>query len=265
MPNRREFCRSIAFTTAASAFPGDFAMADAAAPTAANALSKLTPTEQLMYATIRLSYQTTVQISGNTVPQTKWGTAFLFRFFETETSNVPVLVTNKHVVLDMKKCQLSFSSVDDDGMPNLENHIPISIDEFEKAWIPHPSVDLAIIPLANILKNLKAKPFLAWLNQSLIPTDEQLANLTPVEQVLTVGFPGAIWDDVHNLPIFHRGYTATPPYIPFKGEKEFLIDFTTWPGASGSPVLLFNDQGWIDRPGNTVLGGFRAMLLGVVY
>jgi hypothetical protein len=115
------------------------------------------------------------------------------------------------------------------------------------------------------LQKASRQPFIVTLDKSLIPTDQEFEDLTPLEQVLTVGFPGQVWDDVHNLPIFHRGYTATAAYIDFKGKKEFLIDFSTWPGASGSPVLLYNDTGWIDRRGNTAFGGIRIKLIGVVY
>ena len=51
------------------------------------------------------------------------------------------------------------------------------------------------------------------------------------------------------------------PYIDFKGNAESLIDFSTWPGASGSMVLLYKDQGWIDRRGNTMMGGMRVKLV----
>jgi hypothetical protein len=265
MLNRREFSHAMT-AVGAAIFGGNIAVADTIAPTAAaEATPKLTPTEQLMYSTVRLTYQTPTQINGNTVIQTKWGTAFLFAFFRTGQSSVPALVTNRHVVADMKQCTFALASIGSDGMPDINNHIPIVINEFDKAWIPHPSVDLAIIPIGNILSELKTKPFLVFLDQTLIPTDTELKDLTPVEQVLTVGFPGAIWDDVHNLPIFHRGYTASAPYIEFKGKKEFLIDFTTWPGASGSPVLLYNEGGWVDRRGNTMMGGIRTKLIGVVY
>jgi hypothetical protein len=148
------------------------------------------------------------------------------------------------------------------------NHIPINITEFQHAWIQHPTVDLAIISIGAILTSLRKQgrdPFLITLDPSLIPTDAELRKLLPVEQILTVGFPGRLWDDIHNLPVFHRGYTATAPYIDFKGNKEFLIDFATWPGASGSPVMLFNEGAWVERSGPSIIGGTRVRLLGIVY
>ena len=232
------------------------------APTSANPPKSpsMTITEELMYSTVRLQY-----VEGAT---TKWGTGFFYNFFLTNDSHVPAIVTNKHVLEGMKACTFRLASTNDDGSPNLSSHIDVEMPNFETAWIPHPSADLAIIPLARKITELSAatkKPFIRTVNQSFIPTTSEFQEFTPVERVLTLGFPGAIWDDVHNLPIFHRGYTASPPYIDFKGKAEFLLDFTTWPGASGSMVLLYNDQGWIDRKGNTFLGTSRIKLIGIVY
>jgi len=256
MLSRRRFLTAAASTCALPFGSGGIA-ADALVPTAAVAQPKLTPTEQLMYATVRLFYRTPTQ--------TKWGTAFFFNFFKTETASVPALVTNRHVVEDMASCSFILTARADDGTPDLSKQIPITLSDFQNAWLPHPSADLAIIPVARTINGMTIKPYFVSLDQSLIPTEDQLKDLTPVEQVLTIGFPGAIWDDVHNLPVFHRGYTATAPYIEFKGQKEFLIDFTTWPGASGSPVLLYNEGTWLDRRGHTIMGGIRAKLLGVVF
>src|SRR5205807_1432897 len=134
-----------------------------------------------------------------------------------------IIVTNRHVVQGWNKCSFNLISRAADGSPDLDNHIPIEISPFENAYIPHPNVDLAIIPLAPILSDLAKKnplPFFIGLDPSLIPTEEELKELTPLEQILTVGFPGRIWDEVHNLPVFHMGYTATPSYVDFKGNKE---------------------------------------------
>ncbi len=255
MLNRRALLAGA--TTICAVAPHRLFAADAVAPSAAVAQPTLMPTEQLEYATVRLAYKPT--------PTTvKWGTAFFFSFFKTETVNLLALVTNKHVVGGMKDCSFNLVARTNEGTPDLSTSVPVSIDPFDNTWIAHPSADLAIIPVAPIINRLHTKTFTISLDQSHIPTDAELKELLPVEQVLSVGFPGSVWDDVHNLPVFHRGYTATAPYIDFKGHKEFLIDFTTWPGASGSPVLLYNEGSWLTRKG-TVMGGVRAWLIGVVY
>ena len=227
---------------------------------ASSAQPLLTPTEQLMYSAVRLFNQV-----GQTL---HWGSGFLFHLFNMNGQSVPVIVTNKHVVNGWDNCSFELAARNPDGSPDLSTHVPVTITDFQKAFVPHPSIDLAAIPVGRILSDLQHQnraAFTIGLDPSLIPTDDELAQLLPVEQVLTVGFPGMLWDDLHNLPVFHRGYTSTAPYIDFKGEKKFLIDVATWPGASGSPVFLFNDNGWTDRHGNTMLGATRIKLIGVVY
>jgi hypothetical protein len=259
MQSRRDFVIAASSAVSAAAIGSAAAAAPNILPTTGSApQSQLTPTEQLMYATVRLSYQTPQSI--------KWGTGFFFRLFSTKEQNVPVIVTNHHVVDGMPECSLNLASQLSDGSPDYTQSIAVTIDNFQNAWFQLPGVDLVIIPIQpklNELAKAGKKPFTISLDQNLIPTDAELKDLTPVEQILTVGYPGQVWDSVHNLPVFHRGYTSTAPYIDFQGRKEFLIDITTWPGASGSPVLLYNDSGWIDRHGTDNLGGLRAKLLGV--
>jgi hypothetical protein len=49
-------------------------------------------------------------------------------------------------------------------------------------------------------------------------------------------------DTVNNLPIFRKGTTASHPNIRYEGRDEFLVDVGVYPGSSGSPVLLLNEN-----------------------
>lgn len=260
MVSRRSVLLSIGAGAAAQAIYCAYAQNPVQPTSAETKLPPLAPSEQLMYSTVRL-----VNKIGDT---THWGTGFLFSFFNMNNRGFVAIVTNNHVVDGWDKCSFSLASRRLDGSPDLEKHLPIEIVELQTKLLKHPTADLVIIPVSQIINDLVAQgqsPFVITLDQSLILTDDELKQLLPVEQVLTVGYPGQLWDDVHNLPVFHRGYTATPPYISFRGKKEFLIDITTWPGSSGSPVFLYNEGSWVARSGGTVIGGIRAKLLGVVY
>lgn len=256
--NRRAFL--VGAASSAAAVTSSLSFAASAIPVAASVpRPQLTPSELLMFSTVRLSHLG--------VNSFQWGTGFLFELFHTATTSVPVIVTDRHVVETWDSCFFSFAGKLANGAPDYDNHIPVDLQNFRGRWISHPEVDLAIIPIADILSGITRSnrgAYLTYLDQGLIPTPAELDELTPVEQVLTVGYPGMLWDNVHSLPVFHRGYTATPPYINFKGREEFLIDIATWPGASGSPVMLYSDSPWINRKGVMAIG-FRMKLLGVVY
>jgi hypothetical protein len=259
-PDRRTVLEFFLATVSSTVLGGRALSDPTIATTAASATIPMAATEQLMYSTVRIFQQSAGQL--------RWGTGFLFRFFNTGDLHVPAIVTNKHVLEGMKDCQFLVASANADGSPNPNKHLRIDIADVPSVSIFHPTADLAILLIGPHLQQLQAAgnvPFLKGLDQSLIPTTDEFKELLPVEQLLTVGFPGQVWDDVHNLPVFHRGYSATAPYIDFKGNKEFLVDFAIWPGASGSPIFLFNDNGYMDRRGNSVLGALRIKLIGVAF
>jgi Trypsin-like peptidase domain len=219
------------------------------------------PTEFLMHATVRIDCITS---KGESI-----GTGFFFNLFVHGDQVVPVIVSNKHVVKGAITGSIELTPTKVDGSPDLANHFPIRISEFEQGWIGHPDpdVDLTIFPCANILESLAKegrKVFWAGLDQSLVPTDEEMQALTPVEELLVVGYPIGVWDTKNNSPVFRRGVTATAPYLDFSGRREFLIDAAIFPGSSGSPVMLFNQGVWVPRSGGTSIGG-RIRLLGVNY
>lgn len=47
--------------------------------------------------------------------------------------------------------------------------------------------------------------------------------------------------------------------------KKFLIDAACFPGSSGSPVLIINEGGYVDKHGNLNWGNTRVFLLGILH
>jgi hypothetical protein len=258
--DRRRAIKWLLAGAAAPAWGNELLAEDKISNTVASAAVQMTVTEQLMYITSRISET----VAGNT----RWGTGFFYDFFVTAESKVPAIITNKHVLAPLKSCEFSLAQMKADGTPELASHLKVEIPDVNAAAIYHPDVDLAIIPIGPILQRFAdagTPAFVRSLSSPLAATETDLQDLLPVEQILTVGFPGQLWDDVHNLPVFHRGYTATAPYIAFKGNREFLVDIAIWPGASGSPVFLYNESSYMDRKGSTIMGGVRIKLIGIAY
>lgn len=219
--------------------------------------------ESLTYSTVR------IECTSSTGQQST-GTGFFFGFVAGE-SGIPLLVTNKHVIAGAKFGRFVFTltRADASGLPDIGNLFPAVVDNFEQAWIPHPdsNIDLAIMPMAGVLEEVHKKSgryvFYCNLGTDLIPPMEERKNFSTMEEVLMIGYPNGIWDQVNNLPVIRRGITASHVGNRWNGRDEFLIDVATFHGSSGSPVFLVNIGSYRDAYGNTFMGQHRIRLLGI--
>jgi hypothetical protein len=221
------------------------------------------PSEQLVYSTVRIECEYAEGGSGT-------GTGFFFAFARREQTFVPAIVTNKHVLEGATRGVFHIHLRDASGLPSIQQSDPFIMDNFRAGWIfhPDPAVDLCVMPIGGLLElaeqNGRGLGFVP-LDMSLVPTDQEFAELTPLEEVLMIGYPNGIWDSRNNMPILRRGVTATHPAIEYEGRREFMIDAACFPGSSGSPVMLYNTGGYHMRGGAYALGGTRIKLLGILY
>lgn len=221
----------------------------------------LSESEKLAYATFRIE----CTLSNGDVST---GTAFHFRFHDTGTDSVHVLVTNKHVVQDADEGTLAFHLRNKSGAPIPES-AAITIPQFGRRWFPHPDpeVDLCIMETHSIVEEISKNgllPFVMQLRKADILSDEEEKHLDALEDIIMVGYPDGIWDPVNNMPILRRGVTATHPRLDYNGRPEFMIDASCYPGSSGSPVFLFN-RGVFPVKNRGMMMGTRNKLLGVLY
>lgn len=198
------------------------------------------------------------------------GTGFFYRMaLDQGGVHIPVIITNKHVIHGSSKGRFLISRAGANGLPDLTRHESYIFENFSSNWFPDPvdGIDLCAMPIAPILIEAQKRGltlFYKSLDSSLIPSPKELDELNAIEDITMIGYPNGLWDEVHNMPIFRRGITATHPRLDWNGKPEFLIDAACFPGSSGSPVFLFNQGGYFSRAGLT-LGGVRLKLLGVLY
>lgn len=219
----------------------------------------LTIAEQLLHTTLRLD---TIGNDGKGAS----GTSF-FVSYEKNGINHLFLVTNKHVIKDTKQISFNFlkSKNNDLVIPRI---IETSIfKDMEKEWIGHPikEIDVAILPVSNIINSLNQKgknPFFRSIDMKLFVTPAQISELSPLEDVLFIGYPAALRDDVNLTPISRKGMTGTPISIDFNGNPVFLISASVFGGSSGSPVFIFN-EGSYSTPAGLIVGG-RLLFLGIL-
>ena len=105
-----------------------------------------------------------------------------------------------------------------------------------------PSPDEAIDLCAVRLCRLKEPAAGNWSNsaspdeKSWSPEPNEEARYPAVLTVAIIGYPSALSDQAHNLPIFRRGTSASHPAVDFNGRAEVVIDMACFPGSLGSPA-----------------------------
>jgi len=218
--------------------------------------------EQLTYTTVRIDCDV-----GDGRSST--GTGFFFQFAHGVSTNIPVLVTNAHVIKGSKSLTIQLRGRTTDGLPNNGEQVLFALPTPESEWLLHPDgLDLAILPIAGILQSMVARgtpPFYVSLRETDIPAAAQIEDLGAIENIIMVGYPNGLWDAANNLPIARAGITATHPAIDYNGKKEFVIDAACFAGSSGSPVFYLNSGLRPQRGGGITMSAPSVLFLGVLY
>ena len=219
----------------------------------------------LLYSTVRIE---AVLPNG----ATSLGTAFHLVFAIDGMRNLPVLITNKHIVRGAVRMEFNLhnGSTDDNGQVTGPDGswFTVTMPGGESQWMMHPDdeVDLCAMPFEPLrleAANHGKHPFIFPLPDSIIPNNEQLDNLSAMEDVVMAGYPLGLWDDVNNFPILRRGHTASHPVTDFQGKSQGAVDIACFPGSSGSPVLIVNEGAFATPSG--LHAGTRVYLLGVLF
>ncbi|MFP3356836.1 serine protease [Planococcus sp. SIMBA_143] len=224
---------------------------------------KRTIWDDVLHSTIRIEASFPNGVNGT-------GTGFFYRY-NVHGREIPVIITNNHVVDGAMKLNFKFTIEDEHGNPVLTNHFNWEVKSVKVFVIRHPKddVDLCIIPFAHALQEAETqglKLFYRVIDKSDIPNQQQLIeNIATIEEITMVGYPNGLWDSINNLPILRRGITATPPHVNYAGKEEFVIDAACFPGSSGSPIFLIDNGSFTDRNGNVTVGQTRVFLLGILY
>lgn len=216
-----------------------------------------------MHTTVRLE----CLLDGN---RSSTGTGFFFSFKVDEKTHIPVIITNRHVIDRAEVGTFVLTKMNDQGEPILGAKERVVLDNFESLWVKHPedNVDLAVFPIAPLYRQAESKGikfFAPPIGEDLLATTDKLADLSGLENITMIGYPNGIWDEKNNMPIVRRGITATNPKHDYNGLPIFVIDCACFPGSSGSPVLIFDEGGYLSARGNLNLGGGRLILLGVLF
>lgn len=222
--------------------------------------------DQLLHATVRIEARTGSGVST--------GSGFVCVLCERDGSRVPVLVSNRHVFENAESARLYISVMDDhvtDPNPQERTTIWIDVPDIQNFIFYHPdaNIDLAVMaaqPIYNRVREFGKIAFIMEFSKNVFLNDHEAHDTLPAADILMVGYPNGLWDQVNNSPIIRRGIMATPIYQDFCGRPEFVIDCACFPGSSGSPVLVYHHGFRFARnQENIAVGVMQIRLAGVLY
>ena len=194
------------------------------------------------------------------------GTGF-FLSFKFGDKQVPIVVTNKHVVENNPNCPFSMTFHLDTNSEGPINTIIFNASNF--TWYFHPIFDLCFLPVIpiveNIYQNSGQKVFFEPIDETLICDDEKLKKLTALEHVIMVGYPMGLFDTKNNMPLLRNGYTASHPMLDFQVNGRGVVDMACINGSSGSPIFIFNDSTFRQKGSKGISLGGRLLFLGVLH
>jgi hypothetical protein len=223
---------------------------------------KLTIAERLLYSTVRI---TSVKHDNTS----SYSSGFFMVFDNRNNTACPAIVTNKHVISHTDKVSIAYHVKKDNIPSGCIETVVIPIQEGKYITHPDAEIDLCALPIASQLVNAEAsgKPFFyQHIDFSIVPDEADWDKFDAIEDVVMIGCPNGIYDEVNNLPLVRRGITASPLGKKFNGKNEFLIDLACFPGSSGSPVFIFDSSGFFDkRSGSVQFDSQRLILIGVLY
>ncbi len=223
---------------------------------------QLTSAEKLLYSTIKL----TCSANG---AATSTGTGFFMRFHLDEDYETVAIITNKHV-LEGAKAVTAVCHIAEDNAPS-GKFVPctVPVDDHHVIYHPSPDVDLCAVLFTPILLQAREAGtplFFASVELDLIPREDQWQYFDAIETVTMIGCPRGISDEANNLPIVRRGITASALSKGYNGKPEFMVDMACFPGSSGSPIFIFDRDGYFDREKSVyAMGKERLLLVGILY
>ena len=163
-------------------------------------------TKKLLFNTIRVDTELEDGSEGS-------GTAFVVSHAHGRGTHT-FIVTNRHLVDGVRRGGLVFTQKRN-GKPVLGQRFQLNIEDFPHAWFMHPDpeVDLAIVPmrpLEQAARDQGVELYYHAIDSRLAPDAAALHAMDALEEVLFVGYPSGVWDQVNLMPILRRGTTATP-------------------------------------------------------
>lgn len=177
------------------------------------------------------------------------------------------LISAKHCFDNYSKAVLKLCRMDYlTGLPidQLACDILLSTEDLDNNLIKDDKEDLCfiILQIDNVpTTNLIKPPFLIPITDEILLDIDTADDFMLAQDVIMIGYPQGIYDDINNKPVLRKGITSSPIKLDFKGQPQFLLDISCHHGSSGSPVFIADKGVYLEK--NSILPGPRLLFVGI--
>lgn len=208
--------------------------------------------EDLLFTTVKLENSNGI------------GTGFIYIIKKDENTGHPIIITNNHVCNKEKSFIFQLHYLNEDGIPSED---VITFDLRDIGIVKHPEYDLCCFGFGGLLDEAKNKYnkdiYFKVVHNDYIWDDNKLLELRVAEDIVMYGYPIGLYDEKNTLPLIRKGISSSHPAIDFNGKSIGVIDAACFPGSSGSPIFIMNENLVPRKDGNVSLAS-RLILLGVL-
>ena len=143
------------------------------------------------------------------------------------------------------------------------------IQSFQTKWFFHSKHDLCFTFVNQLFEEVHKRTgkcvFSTPITPDIVYDSKKLEELSALEQVVMVGYPNGLWDQMHNYPLFRRGYTSVHPAIDFNRDGVGVVDMACINGSSGSPIFILDEKGYIEKNTQSFNLSERLIFLGILF
>lgn len=164
------------------------------------------------------------------------GTGFFMKF-NIDGKTVPVIVTVKHVVENVKETYMFLHYKPNDG-----EHTAVIQFPCKENWIFSEESELCCCLFHPINKEFLeltgSNIYACFLNEKNILKKEELNNIDAFSDVIMTGYPAGVYSSPFVYPVLRKGNLAAAPSDNIVNQKGYA-DIASVGGSSGSPLLLY--------------------------
>lgn len=187
---------------------------------------------------------------GHDPAQRRWiGTGFIYGSFVSvnqtgEKTYRLWLITNKHVLKDLREIHLKFNSASE---PNSKDYpVALTASNGKARWAGHPTeeTDVAAIFLNPQFLRTEGRKFEFWRSdEHTYPKSGLKAQeITEGDRVFVLGFPMGLVAADRQYVICRGGVIARIRDFLENKARDFLVDVTVFPGNSGDPQFYVHPR-----------------------